>query len=122
MGYYDNTKPTIKVSVLGTEYDVYRGVTQDDDPFLDHCDGYCDKTLKRIVVAGIDPSNELGKFEVYEKKNVRHELIHAFLFESGLDGDSVWSNGANDHPEQIVEWFAVQFPKIQKAFQECDVL
>ena len=61
-------------------------------------------------------------FEVYEKTNLRHELIHAFLFESGLDGNSIWGNGDNDHPEQVVEWLALQFPKILKVFKECKAL
>lgn len=117
MGYYSENPPTNTVNVLGTEYSVYVGVESKDDPMLAHCDGYCDKTVKRIVVAAEGGDSELGDFTVYEKTNLRHELIHAFLFESGLDGNSNWDNGVNDHPEQTVEWIALQFPKILKAFQ-----
>lgn len=122
MGYFSEHAPTYKVSVLGTEYSVYLGVARDEDANLENCDGYCDKTVKRIVVAGIDTDNELGNFEVYEKTNLRHELTHAFLFESGLDGNSCWGNGADDHPEQMVKWIAVQFPKIMKVFREAQAL
>ena len=122
MGYFDEAEPTRTVNILGTDYSVYRGVNREDDPNLERCDGYCDKTTKRCVVAGNAPDNELGDFSVYEKTNLRHELIHAFLFESGLDGNSVWTNGEDDHPEQIVEWLAVQFPKIMKVFKEAQAL
>jgi hypothetical protein len=43
---------------------------------------------------------------------MRHELVHAFLFESGLHNDSWAAN------EAAVDWIANQFPKILKAFQE----
>lgn len=107
MGYFDETQPNCKVSILGTEYSIYTGVSRDDDPLLERCDGYCDKTVKRCVVAGTGTDNELADFDVYAKTNLRHEMIHAFLFESGLDGNSCWGNGKNDHPEQIVEWMAI---------------
>ncbi|HJA90843.1 MAG TPA: hypothetical protein H9948_08655 [Candidatus Jeotgalibaca merdavium] len=45
-------------------------------------------------------------------KNIRHELIHVFLFESGLGENSQWAQN-----EEMVDWFARQFPKLLKAFQ-----
>lgn len=118
MGYYEERQPTHVVNVLGTDYSVYMDVQRKDDPLIDRCDGYCDKTTKRIAIAGIGNDSELGDFSVYEKSNLRHELIHAFLFESGLDGNSRWGNGTDDHPEQTVQWIALQFPKILKAFEQ----
>ena len=122
MGYYQETKPTCVIDILGTPYSVYMDVTKQDDPHIEHCDGYCDKTVKRIVVAGTGDDNELADFVVYAKTNLRHEIIHAFLFESGLDGNSSWGNGQDDHPEQMVEWLALQFTKIHKAFVEAGAL
>lgn len=122
MNYYDEVQPDCKVSILGTEYSIYGNVSRENDAYLQHCDGYFDKTTKRIVVAGSDCDNELANFEVYRKTNLRHELIHAFLYESGLDGNSNWSNDANDHPEQVVEWLAIQFPKMLKAFEKVKAL
>lgn len=122
MGYYDEAKPTVVVNVLGTDYSVYMGVKQDDDPYTERCDGYCDKTVKRIVVAGPENDVELADFKAYEKTNLRHELIHAFLFESGLDGNSYWNNGEDDHPEQVIQWIAIQFPKMLKVFREAGAL
>ena len=48
---------------------------------------------------------------------MRHELIHAFLFESGLAENSNWARN-----EEMVDWIARQFPKMAKTFQEVKVL
>ena len=51
----------------------------------------------------------------------RHEIIHAFLFESGLD----ISSGKADNwavNEEMVDWFCIQIPKIQRCMQEAGVL
>ena len=122
MNCYKEIQPDCIVNILGTNYSVYGNVVREDDIYLERCDGYFDKTAKRIVVAGQDDDNELADFEEYRKTNLRHELIHAFLYESGLDGNSCWGNGENDHPEQTVEWLAIQFPKILKAFKEANAL
>jgi len=47
------------------------------------------------------------------RKNIRHELIHAFLSESGLWANCDWAK------EEMVDWLAIQFPKLLKAFTEC---
>lgn len=122
MQYYDEISPDYKTSILGTEYSVYSSVPPDCDPLLDQCGGYFDKTVKRIVVSGPDDDSELADFEAYRKTNLRHELIHAFFYESGLDGNSHWNNGEDEHPEQTVEWMAIQFPKILKVFEETKAL
>lgn len=122
MNYYDEAQPDCTISVLGVDYGVYGHVSREDDKFLERCDGYFDKTAKRVVVAGEDGDNELADFEAYRKTNLRHELIHAFLYESGLDGNSRWHNDEDEHPEQTVEWLAIQFPKMIKAFMEADAL
>ena len=38
------------VSVLGTPYTIFEGTTI-DFPDLSDCDGYCDTTIKKIVVS-----------------------------------------------------------------------
>ena len=45
---------------------------------------------------------------------LRHEIIHAFFIESGLEDYN--SN------EQLVNWIAIQFPKMIKAFEEVDCI
>ena len=108
-----------KINVLGTEYTV-EVVQKKDDTFLEKCDGYCDKTSKRIVVRAKDNENELDSYDVYLKTIIRHEIIHAFLFESGLHNN--FTHPEYGHDETMVDWVAVQFPKLLEAFKEADAL
>ena len=52
---------------------------------------------------------------------IRHEIIHAFLFESGLaqNTNDVESWAMN---EEMVDWLAIQFPKLLKAFKEAECI
>lgn len=110
------------INVLGTRYSIsYKDST--DDKMLCKCDGYTDKTTKQIVVARITEENELGCFDVYRKKVLRHEIIHAFLFESGLHGEANWdAQQGQEHPEMMVDWFVVQWEKISNAFRMADAI
>jgi hypothetical protein len=108
----------MRVSILGTKYEILQR-SADSDPDLRDCDGYCDKTIKRIVVTTRDANCNLGDFESYRRKVLRHEIIHAFLFESGLHENFMHSPG---HDETYVDWFAAQYPKIKAVFSQagCD--
>lgn len=48
---------------------------------------------------------------------MRHELIHAFLGESGLRSDSEWAEN-----EEMVDYFAIQFEKIAIAMIKTNCL
>ena len=122
MSYYDNKAPTCVVNVLGTEYRIFLDVPESEDEVLKSCAGYCDKTSYRIAVVARDADGNLDDDSAYRKQILRHEIIHAFLFESGLGGDSVWYVKGQEHPEQTVDWLARQFPKILKAFQTVGAL
>ncbi len=50
-------------------------------------------------------------------KNKRHEIIHAFLFESGLAENSEWAQN-----EEMVDFFAIQFPKLMEVFKNADAI
>lgn len=52
------------------------------------------------------------------KKDLRHEIIHAFLFESGLSSNTNCCFGAWAEYEEMVDRIAIQFPKILKVFEE----
>lgn len=108
----------MKINILGTEYHmVEQKVTEDS--YLENCDGYVDKTSKRIVIKAYDSTCELDRFEVYQNKVKRHEIIHAFLYESGL-GEN-WQHQMG-HDETYVDWIAMQAPKLNKAFEEAGCL
>ena len=100
------------VSVLGTPYTIYQGDSV-DFPDLADCDGYCDTTIKTIIVSDMSESaGKPGAKADLERKVIRHELLHAVLFESGLSCNSWGEN------EEIVDWFAIQFPKLEALFQQ----
>lgn len=106
------------VNVLGEMY-TFNFFSEEEDANLKDCDGYCDDTIKMLVVKQYKRGEPGSKkaLELQEKKNVRHEIIHAFLFESGLAENSEWAQN-----EEMVDWFAKQFHKLDKAFREVDAL
>lgn len=110
----------MKVNILGTEYTIEER-TVEEDSYLNNCDGYCDKSTKEIVVAKQKPDNDLNDYEWYRKKVMRHEIVHAFLYESGLDVSFEHANRYG-HEETMVDWIAVQFPKMQKVFEKAGCL
>lgn len=113
----------MNVNILGTNY-IITEKTQEEDKYLARadCDGYCDKSDKRIVLLKLTEDNcSLGDIEAYKKKVLRHEIVHAFLFESGL-AESMHIHHSGDHDEQIVDWFAYQGPKIYAAWREVDAV
>ncbi len=105
-------KKSMKINVLGTEYDVE--VLKERDEYMKNntLQGYCDKTSKRIVVCPYD--NDFDDKEKLKDSILRHELIHAFLFESGIDRYMLF------HSEECVDFFAMQFPKLVKMFEEAN--
>lgn len=109
------------VHILGTEYKVQYHTSKEDD-LIKECDGYCDKTSHTIVVSKKPATCDLDDYTVYQKKVLRHEIIHAFLFESGFQAEVNWLAKDQEHPEMMVDWFAIQFPKMIEAFKEADAL
>ena len=112
------------VNVLGTEYSIEL-LTKGQDEYLKQVDGYCDKTSKRIVVREQDESDKkdvgvIDNYDVYLRTVLRHEILHAFLFESGLRNN--FSHPEWGHYETMIDWVAVQFPKILEAFKQVDCL
>ena len=109
----------MKLDVLGTEYEISE-LSKAEDSMLETCDGYCDKTSKRIVIITKSDECNLDDFEVYRRKILRHEIIHAFLFESGLHEN--FEHNQWGHDETMIDWVAAQFPKLTKAFKEVGIL
>ena len=104
----------MKVNILGADYTIEE-LTEKQDPYLSDCAGYCDKTSRRIVIKAKDEKSELDDFETYRKTVLRHEIIHAFLYESGLHNN--FEHHRWGHDETMIDWVAVQFPKMIKAFE-----
>lgn len=112
----------MKVNVLGTKYKIIKKV-DGIDPKLEESDGYCDTSTKEIVFL-VHPDDVMNKEDMIQvrKSILRHEIIHAFLYESGLEVsthviDAGWATN-----EEMVDWIAIQFPKILKAFKDVGAL
>ena len=112
------------INILGTEYRIFKR-KKDKDNRLSNKDGFCDHHAKEIVVLKCeenkDDIDQMRNLQDYEKKILRHEIIHAFLYESGLDiNPHDIDQWARD--EEMVDWMAIQFPKMYKIFAELDIL
>lgn len=104
----------MKVKILGTEYEVIKAAEEKDYPQLKKCDGFTDFSIKRIVVANFDKDeSSVDDIDWYKKKVLRHELVHAFIHESGLAENCDWARN-----EELTDWIAIQFEKILGVFIE----
>lgn len=106
----------MKVKILGTEYEIVMDAEEKDYPILKDADGYADFTIKKIVVKKLIQDGESYEdLELWQRKTLRHEIVHAFLYESGL-----WQNSFKDwaRNEEMTDWIALQFEKILGVFIE----
>ena len=106
----------ITISVLGTDVCVLFRKEEEDEKLVNMA-GYYDSSKNEIVVKIFEPdATSLGDLFQYQKEILRHEIIHAFLHESGVDACSCpcdsWATN-----EEMVDWFAIQSPKIFKLFE-----
>ena len=107
------------INILGTPYEVIEQ-SETDNPKLEEACGLCEQYSHRIVLARYlsNPSKmSVENLDSFRRKVLRHEIIHAFLGESGLRGESDWAEN-----EEMVDWFAIQLEKIYQAFVEADAL
>lgn len=118
----------MKIDVLGAKYNLRR-VNNGQDEYMEkmHFGGYCDGTTKEIVILNLKTVSEWADepeevIKSKERETIRHELIHAFLNESGLQWNTFTPEKAWAKNEEMVDWFAIQFPKLIKAFKEADAL
>lgn len=113
----------MQIDVLGTLYTItFRDA--DDDDVLKGADGYTDHTSKEIVIVNEKPKETSVKdFPQVQRATIRHELLHAFLYESGLASSAEYGRIEGDmHPEMIIDWFALQFPKILRAYKDAEAI
>lgn len=117
-----------KANILGTEYRIEtHKVSEDEYLEKNRLAGYCGEDSKLIVIADMSEEkyfsdmNEKEK-EPYRKRTLRHEIMHAFLNESGLSDNSNRFDSAWAKNEEMVDWFAIQSPKIFKVFVELGIL
>lgn len=107
----------MKVNILGTDYEVITQ-TEEENPKLKDAYGLCEMYSKKIVLSDIkEDVMNVDNIEAFKRKVVRHEIVHAFFAESGLRSNSDYAQN-----EELVDWIAIQFPKMLKVMGELEVL
>ena len=117
--YITKVRPEpFKVNILGTEYTVVFKSKEEDVKLL-QCDGYCDNTINTIIIAWLewDAMNHNDMIN-YTNKVIRHEIVHAYLYQSGLDINSVEQWARN---EEMVDWIAIQLYKIHNTCMKANI-
>ena len=108
----------MKVNILGTEYEIVKQKIS-ENPKLKNANGLCEIYARKIIIEDYDHSAEglFDNLENYDRKVLRHEIIHAFFAESGLRNNTDYAEN-----EELVDWIAIQFPKIAKVFEKLGIM
>lgn len=112
------------IDVLGTRYTIYFA-NSDEFPYLNDSFGFCDWSTKQII---LDESlnndmrdefpEQIANLKIFRNKVLRHEIIHAFVHESGLNNTMhEWADN-----EESVDWFAQQAPKIYQIYFQLQLI
>lgn len=112
------------VNILGSKYTIDIR-SEKVDPELKNRYGYIFYAAKQIVLQDLVeawPKNPVEYVIFKMRECLRHEIVHAFLYESGLHDSSVTFGEGWAGNEEMVDWFAIQSPKIYKAMRESKCL
>lgn len=113
------------VNILGTDYEIHF-VDEFPEYLKEVCEGaggLCNRHDRHIFIKRCNDKDMTGKgSERCDKDTLRHEIIHAYLSESGLSANASHCYGSWAENEEMVDWFAIQSPKIYKTFMELDCL
>lgn len=108
------------VVIMGTEY-TFLYTTAECDPELEGLIGLCDSILKVIKIEQAvfqdNHKDNTDRFALAIFSVIRHEIIHAFFYECGLDGESEYAQN-----EELIDWIALKIPQITKTMQNIGVL
>lgn len=96
---------TFEINIFGQPYSVRIGKRGEMPPCLKDKSGYCDRSIHEIGIREIRNSPQFGDMQdlaARMKETLRHEIVHAALFESGLI-----DNRNYDH-EEIADWLSIK--------------
>lgn len=89
--FRDFDKKVVVVNILGTEYSIHKKSAK-ENPKLEDNNGICEQYSKEIILNILEEEKQdvmiVENVEEFEKKTLRHEIIHAYLGESGLRSSS----------------------------------
>jgi len=101
------------ISILGEKWEILFK-RESEDKELENTNGYADCSTRKIIICNLQKEpGSLASLGKIMNKTLRHEIIHAALFESGLLNNSDWAKN-----EECVDWIALQFPKLQEIFKK----
>lgn len=110
------------VDILGTKYGVVL-VDKFDDDESNFIGGFTDPDLHLIKIRDLEKidawkKGSAEKIEARQKEILRHEIVHAYLDESGLKWCTLDTGDSWARNEEMVDWFAIQGPKIMETWQK----
>lgn len=99
------------MNILGTEYTLIIDSEYCEEA---NADGITARYEKKIYMRNVQDMLEKGASQQAKQirydETLRHEIVHAFLFESGLDSYS--------YDETLVQWLAAKMPQVVQTFKE----
>ena len=116
-------KKFVKVNILGTNYEIIFKSDSEEIRLKENW-GFTDYHTKEIYIHDDiekETDNSCKNLIDFKNKVLRHEILHAFLYESGLRENSFKSYSWAEN-EEMVDWFAIQFPKILKVYKELNII
>ena len=112
---------TYNLNILGSKWKM-KVIPRESDPMFESVDGDTDRSIKTIYIPEdtFGEIDDLKDYDSYLKEVKRHEIIHAFLYESGLAQNMYHS--AYGHDECEIDWFAMQIPKMLSVFEQAEAI
>lgn len=99
------------MNILGSEYTIIVDTDYCEELGADGVtERYDKKIYMRNVQDMLENSSSIQAKQKRYNETLRHEIVHAFLFESGLDSYSC--------DETLVQWLASKMPQVTQAFKE----
>lgn len=109
----------ISVCILGAVYTLHIWPETADPRFEElNCSGFCDQTTRELFVSNLVSSNKkptVADVRYTIRHAIKHEMVHAFMFESGLGED--WVHAECGQEETTVDWIARQLEKIHDTYE-----
>lgn len=115
------------VNILGTKYNIITRKYDEDTTFeKNDWVAYCEERAKNIIICDLStyPCDEFKNKKTHIKSRneiLRHEIIHAYLNESGLSHNA-YASQCWAKNEEMVDWLAIQLPKIFKTYKELSII
>ena len=112
-----------QINILGTKYKIIFKSDKYEVRLKENW-GFTDFHTKEIYIRDDiekETNNSCKNLVDFKNKVLRHEILHAFLYESGLRENSTSSMSWAEN-EEMVDWFAIQFPKLLKVYEELEIL